>query len=469
MTPEDEKNIPAFKFMTMLADVFGDSEVKRDIRVQVYQAKTELDLDALEATLSDDLKQDKDIAHLLYSRRQFIKTGDSSQNPLQPFVEDIIRNWQGHVSSLSAGITPENAPAAVAEITTYAVEAFVAAATIDFVLGALPNGEGYASSNTTKHLLTSLGLGAVLAATAHDPVKIGLLRPYQDSLEQTFRNRRPDDNMLFQAYRTRELSPAKIADLSALDEAEMNRIEDENDRIYFTEISKWGYSEEFARALSRSATYTLRFNELNAAARLGLLNEGEIIYNLWGAGYDRAVMPGLIRLLKAQNEIANYEGFRSQVEPSFTAGYIEESDLVAYWDKIHVPKDIQAWVLPRLRAARDKTVAAARGVKTQAQKDLTTSQIQQAYMATLIDRATAVSWLGQIGYDSVEVEMLLKLAEMSKKSPAGTTLKRLPLTDYEKLYKNKLIDLQAVLDRMKGEYLPFDIEMEKMLLEAGKA
>jgi hypothetical protein len=403
MTPEEQRKIPAFQFLNALADVFGDSEEKRDLRVQIYQAKTLQDLDGLEATMPADLRENPDIKQLLYSRRRFIKTGYTAQNPLTPFIEDMIRKWRDQVSALSTGITPENAETAVAEITSTVVEIFAAAATLDFILGAMPNGEGYASSNTTKHLLTSLGLGAVLAAVGHDPVKIGLLRPYQDSLEMTFRNRRPDDDALFQAYRTRELSPEKVDDARKLTDADMDRIEADNDRIYNEEIAKWGYSQWFATALARSATRTLSFGNLMALARMGLLDRGTAMYNLWGMGLDRVALPGALDALDSANKVSNYEGFRSMIEPSYVSGDIEESDLIEYWDRINVPKDLQLWVLPRLRKSREKT------------------------------------------------------------------LKRLPLSDYERAYKNKLMRLEDVLDRMRGEYEQGDIELERALLEAGKA
>lgn len=58
---------------------------------------------------------------------------------------------------------------------------------------------------------------------------------------------------------------------------------------------------------------------------------------------------------------------------------------------------------------------------------------------------------------------------MRRKLPGAQTLKRLTLTDYEKAYKNGLLTIEDVLDRMRGEYTPDDIELERGLLEIGKS
>jgi hypothetical protein len=157
------------------------------------------------------------------------------------------------------------------------------------------------------------------------------------------------------------------------------------------------------------------------------------------------------------------------VEPSFVSGDIEESDLVEYWNRIHVPPDVQAWVLPRLRKSRQK--AAAVKPATEKEKDLTVSQIQAAYVDGLISRDTArISLLDLTPkYDPGEVETLLQLADHRIKTPSASKLKRLSLTDYEKAYKNGIRTKEEVLDRMAGEYDPRDIALEAELLDAGKA
>lgn len=468
MSDEGAK-MPGITFLDKFFETTDRAERRRSWETALSLATTKEQLEFLNRNVPADLKEDPRIieAHKL--------AGDSLEagppdlgSPLRKWIASVINEWQQTAEKYQPH-TPEEATAAVAAISADAITLIGVATGIDLLLGLLPNTEGVVSSNATRHILTSLGVGAVLSAVAHDPVKIGVLRPYQDALEMKFRNRRPDDMALFQAYRTRELCPEEVADARKLTDADMDRIEADNDRIYNTEIAKWGYSEDFALALSRSATRTLTFGNLMALARMGLLDRGTAIYNLWGFGLDRVVMPGALDALEAVNRVSNYEGFRSMIEPSYISGDIEESDLVEYWDRILVPKDLQAWVLPRLRKSREASLAKARGQKMQAQKDLTVSQIQQAYLANLIDAGTARTWLTQVGYDSQETDLLLTLAEISRKSPAGTALKRLPLTDYEKAYKNKLIKLEAVLDRMRGEYLPADIALERALLESGKA
>ena len=422
------------------------------------------------AGLPQAVQDDPEVKRIYNTRLAILpKTPSGTGDPLQAWIKDLLVNWKESIGDIKA-TSPEDAADKVADISAKAIELMAAATAIDLVLGAIPTTqEGVVSSNRTRHLLTALGVGAVIAAVSHDPIKMGVLRPYQDSLEMTFRNRRPESRDLFQAYRTRELTPIEQTDLTKLDDAQMDRVEAANQEIYDREIGYWGYPKEFADALARSATITPRFADLNRIAMNGKLSRGFAIYSLWGAGYDRVVMREMLNALDITNEVSNYQGFRSMVEPSFVSGDIEESDLVEYWNRIHVPPDVQAWVLPRLRKSRQK--AAAIKPATEKEKDLTVSQIQAAYVDGLISRDTARTSLLDLTpkYDPGEVETLLKLADHRIKTPSASKLKRLPLSDYEKAYKNRIITREEVLDRMAGEYDPRDIALESALLDAGKA
>jgi hypothetical protein len=86
-----------------------------------------------------------------------------------------------------------------------------------------------------------------------------------------------------------------------------------------------------------------------------------------------------------------------------------------------------------------------------------------------MDRARAQNMILGLGYQMDETKILLDLAELRRKLPSATSLKRLPLSDYEKAFKNKLITQDEVLERMIDEYSPGDIALEKRLLESGKA
>jgi hypothetical protein len=428
------------------------------------------DLEIRWQQIPEDVQKNEGVANAYTSSKAaLLKGGPLLVDPLAKFIQNALQEWKKATGDLK-GMDPAAAEKKLAEMTAAAIEVFGAATLIDLALGAVPTTtEGVVSSNATRGMLTALGVGAVIAAFSHDPVKIGLLRPYQDNLEATFRNRRPDDNALFQAYRTRELSPIEVADVRNLTDAEMDRVEVDNDRVWNREIQYWGYSEEFAGALSRSATRTPTFGNLMALARLGLMDRGLAIYSLWGYGMDKVTMPALLDGLEAINEISNYAGFRSLVEPSYTSGDIPESDLVEYWDKIHVPKEIQAWVLPRLRKSREANLAKSIGTAKQTQKDLTVSQVQDAYVHDQIDRGTAKNMVMQTGYEAWEADILLNLADTRRRLPNAKKLKRLPLSDYEKAYTNKLKTIEDVLERMKGEYEPEDIALEAALLKIGKA
>jgi hypothetical protein len=446
-----------------------DYIIERDRTEQALLAATnESELDRVVATIPPEKLAAGDYKPVIDQQRSLVgNRGMDLEDPLKEWIKGLLTGWKESIAQLDMK-DPTKATDNLATLTEDVLGIAVGAAVIDLALGALPNGEGYVSAMTSKQLLGWLGFGAVLAAAAHDPVKIGVLRPYQDNLEATFRNRRPDDNALFQAYRTRELDPTEITDLSTLNQALMDKIEVGNDQVYFTQIAKWGYSATFATSLARSATRTPTFGNLVTLAREGLLNQGLAIYSLWGYGMDRVTMKPLLEALDKLTHQASYAGFRSLIEPSFVSGDISEEDLVAYYDRIAVPKEVQAWVLPRLRKARAKAMAVKPAVAKE--RDLTVSQIQDAYVKGLVDRGTAQNWLADLKppYEPGEVEILLKLADARKKTPGVAKLKRLPLSDYEKAFKNKIRTAEQVLERMQGEYEPGDIALEAELLKIGK-
>ncbi len=456
-------------FLDWLSELVFGNTARSDARMAIYESGTLTELEARWAGMNATIQSEPSVlASYTATKKVMVERATTKPDLLTQFVSGALDTWLAKVKSYETK-DPEQAKANLSALTADVMKTMGATAAIDLTLGALPNGMGTASTGNTKQLLSWLGFGAVLAAVAHDPVKIGMLRPYQDSLEQFFRNRRPNDVALFQAYRTRELAPEKVEDLSKLDDAVMNRIEAKNDEIYDAEISKWGYSVDFARALSRSATRTLNFSQLVTLARAGIYDRGLAIYSLWGEGLDRVVMPAALTAIETMRDREMYAGFRSMIEPSYVDGLISEEDLRAYWTLSGVPEKVQAWVLPRLRSRRTKALSASTEGAVRKEKDLTVSQLQTAYQDNLIDRAKAKAAIISMGYDAGETDILLNIAELRRKTPSAEKRKRLPLGDYEKAYKNKLITMPAVLARMEGEYDARDIELEKQLLIIGKA
>jgi hypothetical protein len=389
-------------------------------------------------------------------------------DPLETLLTGSLTEWLEIIKKYEAS-DPTQAKANLIKLSADVMKVAAASAAVDVTLGLLPNGAAVASTANTKQMLAWLGVGAVVAAVAHDPVKIGLLRPYQDSLEQTFRNRRPDSGDLFLAYQQRSLSATKIDDVEKITDTLMTQIEGENEKFYDTEISKWGFSEYFSNALKDASTKTLSFGNLMALAKQGRLNRGMAIYSLWGYGLDRKLMKIALESLDQANETANYEGFRAQIEPAYIEGAIDEASLLDYWKKLHIPQDVQNLMIPRFRKKRETYLLKAAGSTTTKERDLTVSQLQQAYQNQLMDRAHTQNAILTLGYSIDEVKILLDLAELRRKLPSAQTLKRLPLTDYEKAHKNGLITQDEVLARMQGEYSPGDIDLEKRLLKIGKA
>lgn len=426
-------------------------------------------LDTYYKSLPADVQKEPTV-RAIYQQRLLELSGIHAgiENPLKPLILGMLNDWKANVAKYDIE-DPAKADEKLAGLAADVLAMSAAAGAIELALGAFPNDEGTVASVKVSQLMGWLGLGAVVTAVAHDPVKIGLLRPYQDSLEAHFRNRRPDSGDLFLAYQQRSLSSTKIDDVNAITDKLMSDIEAENEVFYDREIAKWGYSEIFSNALKDASTKTLSFGNLMALAQQGRLNRGMAIYSLWGYGLDRRLMNVALDSLEQANRISNYEGFRAQIEPAYIEGIVSEADLVDYWNKISIPQDVQAAMLPRFKKKRAAYTLKMSPAGTVKEKDLTVSQIQQAYQNKLIDRAQAQNSIIAVGYDLNEAKILLDLAEMRRKLPGAQTLKRLTLTDYEKAFKNGLLTIEDVLNRMRGEYTPEDIELERQLLEIGKA
>jgi len=456
-------------FLDWLRDTWSGITHNTTVLTGLDAPKTIEELDAYWNSLSDTDRALPGMQQHYESRKRNINIFQIiSDDPVKQLTSAALDQWLEVIKKYE-NLSPEQARDNLKTLTADVMKISGSVTAAEVILTKNPWFDGEVIAGMSRRTLSWLGFGAVISAIAHDPVKIGILRPYQDSLEQTFRNRRPDDYALFQAYRTRELSPIKIEDLSKLTEAEMKRVEDDNDKIYFEQISRWGYSEAFAQSLSRSATRTLNFSQLVTLARAGIYDKGLAIYSLWGDGLDHVVMPAALTAIETLRDREMYAGFRSMIEPSYIEGDIPEEDLVAYWDLAGVPKKVQTWVLPRLKKRREAYTLKQKTGSAVKERDLTVSQITQAYQAGVIKRVDAQNTIMSLGYSIEEVTILLNLAETRIKAGGTAALKRLPLSDYEKAYKNKLINLDAVLQRMQGEYAQYDIELERKLLEVGKA
>ena len=385
------------------------------------------------------------------------------RDPLAKFIEGALKDWVAKVGNLE-GTTPEQSTEKLADITAKILEMFAASAAIDVGLGMLPNGAGEASTNNTKELLKWLGFGAVLAAVAHDPVKIGLLRPYQDHLEATFRNRRPEYVGILNAYKQRSLSTTVVENTDNITDELMDQIETENNANMDFYGAQWGYPQKWITIEKDAATKAMTFGNLMAMARLGYYDKGMSVFSLWTFGIDRRLMKTALKAIETSRDVGMWKGFRSMVEPSFVQGLIEEADLTSYWTKILVPQDVQDWAMIRLRKSREKFAAKELRLENAASKDLTKSDWMQAYERDIISVDELKTKLAVLGYDAIEIAILVKLADSKKVGPTSSAVKRLSLSDYELAHRNGLITSDQVLLRMQDEYTSADIELEKQLI-----
>lgn len=417
------------------------------------------------ANLRESVKNDPAVKAMYLTRKEQVKGHRSGKlDPVAEFIEGTLDQWVSAVGDLS-DITPEKSKEKLAEISAKVIELFGASAAIDYLAGSMTMSGGDASSKNTKELLKWLGFGAVLAAVAHDPVKIGLLRPYQDHLEATFRNRRPEYVGILNAYRQRSLSTTVVDNTDNITDELMDTIENENNTNMDFYGAQWGYPQKWITIEKDAATKAMTFGNLMAMARLGYYDKGMSIFSLWTYGLDRRLMKNALNAIETSRDVGMWKGFRSMVEPSYVQGLIEESDLVEYWTKILVPADVQEWALLRLRNSRAKFAAKELKLETAASKDLTKSDWTQAYERDIISIDEFKTKLAALGYDATEIDILVKLADAKKAGPTSTACRHLSLSDYELAHRNGILTLDQVLERMKGEYCQADIDLEKQLLQ----
>ncbi len=413
--------------------------------------------------LADTQKNDYNVL-MAYKKRQS-ELSPISIDPVAGFIEERLKDWVEYTKTFS-DVTPENAQKTLSELSAKVIEIFAASAAIDMALAAIPTTtEGVASSANTKEWVKWLGFGAVIAAVAHDPVKIGILRPYQDSLEATFRNRRPEYTGILNAYRQRSLSTIPITDINDITDELMDKVEADNIRNMDTYGAQWGYPDKWITIDKDAATRAMTFGNLSSMARMGHYDRKLAIFSLWTYGLDRRLMYAGLNALETMRDVGLWKGFRSMVEPGYVQGIIEEADLREYWNKILVPAEVQDWTLLRLTKSRERYAEKEAKAELGKQRDLTRADFVKAYNAGIIDLAALKTKLSALGYDAEEIDVIVKLADASKKTAAPEGCKRLPLSDYELAHRNGLATMDKVLQRMAGEYCQADIDLEKQLLE----
>ncbi len=440
--------------------IVGGGWLAQKLGVNVSSERIRLQWEAL-----PDWAKTNDVIKWTYE--QNLAQAEYTENGLQKEYEGAIKNtvqeWVTYVGQFN-DITPENAKEKLAEITAKATEIFAASSLTDMGFGMLPNSAGDVSSRNTKQLLKWLGFGAVIAAIAHDPLKIGVLRPYQDMLEATFRNRRPDYQGILNAYKQRSLSTIPITDINQITDQVMDEVEADNNVNMDAYGATWGYPQKWITIEKDAATRAMTFGNLSSMAKMGHYNRQLAIFSLWTFGLDRRLMYPALDALETMRDVGLWKGFRSMVEPGYVQGLLDADDMKEYWTRILVPQQVQDWALTRLTKSREKFLAKEDKQLAALNKDLTKADWTKAYQNSLISLDEYRAALVKLGYDAAEQDMLIKLADLGLKQAKAASCKRLSLSDYELAHRNSLITSDQVLQRMQGEYCPADIALEGQLI-----
>ncbi len=450
-----------FDFVKWMAQNSAQSQIVQAI---MRETGTTEQLDIMFSNLTPEQQADP-VVRTAYEAKKIYggSANDQLVDPLEKFIGGALDSWISAIRGLE-GTKPEEAEAKLALMSSKVVEIFAASTAIDIGLGLLPNGAGEASSRNTKELLKWLGFGAVIAAIAHDPVKIGLLRPWQDNLEATFRNRRPDWRDMLKAYQQRSLSPTQITDISQITDEVMNNIETENSSKLDEYGATWGYQQSWINIMKDAETRALTFGNLASMARIGVYDRQLAIFSLWTYGLDRRLMLAGLDAIEKTRDVGLWKGFRSMVEPGYVQGLIDAEDLKTYWTRILVPEEVQAWTLERLTKARNKYLAKEQVQLQGKQRDLTKADWTTAYKDGIITLDEYRVKLTALGYDASEIDIYVKLADLKKVGAPAAATKQLSLSEYELAHRNGLLTTDQVIARVQSEYSAADAEIYRQIL-----
>lgn len=417
----------------------------------------------------------------IYSKR--------NKDIVDPFTE-IIAGWIDVVKDITSRYKlddPENAFENATKMAKEILALNTIIQAIEFSLGALPNDMGTVAATKVRSMWTWLGFGAIINAVAHDPVKIGVLRPWMRTIEATYRNRSLDQRDAMEAYIQRSLSESRVVDdpsipeggelrdvdgkqvrfydLAKITDADMDAIEVENDAMLDLTMAQYGTTPWGVSVMQDYATRSLSFGNLSQLARMGHHQKDIALFSLWGYGLDRRLMKRALEALETIQTVSLWKGFRSMVEPGYVQGLIDADDMKEYWTHILVPEKVQEWAMVRLTKSREKYLAKEQRQQDALTKDLTKADWTTAFVLGNIDESAYKTKLSSLGYDDAEVQVLVANAKSRIKNDTVKDCKKLPLSDYELAHRNGLLTIDQVLDRMKGEYCQTDIDLESQLLQ----
>ena len=235
-------------FLDWLKETMWGGTERSDARMSIYESHTLTDLETKWQAMSATLKAEEGVnASYIATKKVLESRAKQGDDLVTQFMAGALDEWLSKIKGYETK-DPVQARANLVKLTKDVMVTAGVTAGIDLVLGTLPNGLGTASSTNTKQILSWFGFGAVLAAVAHDPVKIGMIRPYQDSLEQSFQNRRPEERYLVAAAARGKMAATQ----------------------YDTEMSKWGYPASFRQIMLDSSYRGLSFSNLMTIAKQGL-------------------------------------------------------------------------------------------------------------------------------------------------------------------------------------------------------
>lgn len=417
----------------------------------------------------------------IYSKR--------NKDIVDPFTQ-IVAGWMDAIKDITSRYKlddPENALENAAKMGKEIMALNTVIQTLEFALGALPNGMGTVAATKVHSMWTWLGFGAVINAVAHDPVKIGVLRPWMQTLEAHYRNRSLDQVSAMEAYIQRSLSESRVVDdpsipvggelrevdkkevrfydLAKITDTDMDAIEVENDAMLDLTMAKYGTTKWGVSVMQDYATRSLSFGNLSQLARMGHHQRDIALFSLWGFGLDRRLMKRSLEALDTIQTVSLWKGFRSMVEPGYVQGLIDADDMKEYWTHILVPKQVQDWAMVRLTKSREKYLAKEQKQLGALTKDITKADWTTAFVIGNTDESTFRAKLTNLGFDNEEVDVLVANAKSRIKNDTVKACKKLPLSDYELAHRNGLLTIDQVLTRMQGEYCQADIDLESQLLQ----
>ena len=196
-------------------------------------------------------------------------------------------------------------------------------------------------------------------------------------------------------------------------------------RVAITQPAEQVFNAEFpSKALTRS--------EVERLFKAKLIDEKTFKTYMKALGYRDEDIDLMISTLKEEPKAKERDLTKSEILRLFREGKLTETDTRLRLRELGYSSDEVQLLIELYKPAQEAE-------KSVRERDLTTSQILQAFRYRLITREEAEAWLKELGYDDREVDLLIRIEEVRMQSAVKERTRDLSKTDILSMLAKQLL------------------------------